>query len=129
MKRIAEALGVARSGLASSRPVQPRTSYAMPEDAALLERIQAVVERRPSYGYRRVTAALNREVGAPRVNHKRVYRVMRREKLLLRRYGPRPERPHDGKVVTLASNLRWCTDAFELRCWNGEKVYVAFSLR
>lgn len=78
----------------------------MPGDADLLERIQAVVERRPSYGYRRVTAALNRELGHPRVNHKRVYRVMRREGLLLRRYGPRPERPHDGKVVTLASNLR-----------------------
>ncbi len=33
-----------------------------------------------------------------------------------------------GKVMTLHSNTRWCSDAFEIKCWNGEKVYVAFSL-
>lgn len=33
-----------------------------------------------------------------------------------------------GKVMTLHSNTRWCSDAFEIKCFNGEKVYVAFSL-
>jgi transposase InsO family protein len=28
----------------------------------------------------------------------------------------------------LASDLRWCSDACEIRCWNGEKVRLAFSL-
>jgi len=31
------------------------------------------------------------------------------------------------KVITLASNLRWCSDSFEIQCWNGDKVYMAFS--
>jgi hypothetical protein len=31
-------------------------------------------------------------------------------------------------IITLKSNLRWCSDSFEIRCWNGERVHVAFSL-
>ena len=71
---------------------------------------------------------LNRQPEAPKVNHKRVYRVMRNQGLLLPKHTGLPQRPHDGKVITLASDLRWCSDAFEIRCWNGEKVYVAFSM-
>lgn len=26
------------------------------------------------------------------------------------------------------SNMRWCSDGFEIKCWNGEKVRVIFSL-
>lgn len=37
-------------------------------------------------------------------------------------------RAHDGKVVTLHSNMRWCSDGFEISCWNKEKVRVVFSL-
>ena len=37
-------------------------------------------------------------------------------------------RVHDGKVAVMASNLRWCSDACEITCWNGEKVRVAFIL-
>ena len=49
--------------------------------------------------------------------------------LLLTRYTGRPHtRSHDGKVVTLRSNLRWCSDVFEIPCWNGETVRVVFSL-
>lgn len=32
------------------------------------------------------------------------------------------------KIATLKSNLRWCSDAFRIQCWNGEKLEVAFSL-
>jgi putative transposase len=31
-----------------------------------------------------------------------------------------------GKVMTLFSNTRWCSDCFEIKCFNGEKVYVSF---
>ena len=31
-----------------------------------------------------------------------------------------------GKVMTLHSNTRWCTDCFEIKCFNGEKVYSSF---
>lgn len=98
------------------------------DDEALLRRIRAIVSDRPTYGYRRVTALLNRKEPAKRVNHKRVYRLMRQHNLLLAQHGTKPERAHAGQVVTLKSDLRWCSDMFELRCWSGEKVYVGFSL-
>lgn len=46
--------------------------------------------------------------------------------LLARRYTVRPDRAHDGKVVTPRSNLRWCSDGFEFTCWNGEVIRAAF---
>ena len=65
---------------------------------------------------------------ATRVNAKRVYRVMKAPGLLLARYTGKSTRTHDGVIITLKSNLRWCSDGFEIRCWNGERVQVAFSL-
>ena len=53
---------------------------------------------------------------------------MKEAKLLLTKNHPHSERPHDGKVVTLKSDLRWCSDMLEIRCWNGEKVHIAFAL-
>ncbi|MBR7513166.1 IS3 family transposase, partial [Mycobacterium tuberculosis] len=35
---------------------------------------------------------------------------------------------HDGRVVTLRSNVRWCSDGLEFTCWNGEVVRVTFAL-
>ncbi len=94
----------------------------------MLRRIRAMVDVRPSYGYRRMTARLTPEQPEERVNHKRVYQVMTQADLLLAWYGRKPNLLHDSKVITMASDLRWCSDMFELRCWIGEKVYVAFSL-
>ncbi len=68
-----------------------------------------------------------RAEGAAPVNHKRVYRIMQAHNLLLaRRYTERPDLSHDGTVVTMRSNLRWCSDGFEFSCWNGEIVRGAF---
>lgn len=130
MTRIADVLGVSRSHLSVSSSKAPvrRGPYRKKGDDSLLERIEAIIRERPTYGYRRVTAMLNRGADASRVNHKRVYRVMRQAQLLLPKYTGRHQRPHEGKVITLASNLRWCSDCFEIRCWNGERVHVAFSL-
>lgn len=101
-------------------------------DEALLPSIVKVCASRASNGYRRVTARLNRlrrAANEPPVNHKRVYRIMKQNELLLPRYTGRvDERCHDGKVITLKSNMRWCSDGFEIRCWNKEVVRVAFSL-
>ena len=131
MKAVSEALGVSRSHLSESLRRNPtaRRRYKMGGDEELLARIQPLVDARPSYGYRRITALLNRsKANEGRINHKRVYRVMRDAGLLLPKHTGRVERPHEGKVITLASNLRWCSDGFEIRCWNGERVHVAFSL-
>ena len=132
MSQVARALGVSRPHLSESIRQLPRVrgNYSKADDEALLVRIRAIIDDRRTYGYRRTHAILNREAGYPSVNHKRVYRVMKQAGLLLtrRRGRIRPERPHEGKVVTLKSNLRWCTDMFEVRCWSGEKVYVAFAM-
>ena len=53
---------------------------------------------------------------------------MREARLLLPKYGKKPTLRHDGKVITLASDMRRGRDMFEIRCWNGEKVHVGFSL-
>ena len=55
--------------------------------------------------------------------------LMKKHGLLLARHtGRRRPRRHDGKVVTLRSNTRWCSDGLEFTCWNGEIVRLAFAL-
>jgi putative transposase len=134
VKRVAQTLGVSRSQLnerlKGARKL--RSVYRMAEDAELLAPLRALVDERPTYGYRRITALINRErlkSGLPRLNHKRVYRLMSQNGLLLQRYtGKPPGRAHEGKIVTIRPNLRWTSDGFEIACWNGESVRVAFSL-
>lgn len=49
------------------------------EDQDLLVELRALVDARPTYGYRRLTALLNRarrKAGLASVNHKRIYRLM-----------------------------------------------------
>jgi len=125
---VARALGISRSHLSAHRaPSEPRGKSVAKGDDDLISRIRRVVEKRGSYGYRRVTAVLNRQATL-RVNHKRVYRAMKREGLLLTRFTGKITRPHEGKVMTARSNMRWCSDSFEIRCWSGERVHVAFAL-
>lgn len=134
MKRVCEALAVSRSNIAERGKGEssPQGRYRMPDDGWLLPLIREVVDERPTYGYRRIHALVNkalRAVGKNPVNHKRVYRIMKQNGLLLARFtGRKTARPHDGKVVTLKSNLRWCSDVFEIACWSSEVVRVAFSL-
>jgi putative transposase len=54
---------------------------------------------------------------------------MKAHGLLLQRHaGGAETRRHDGRIAVAQSNLRWCSDGFELGCDNGEKVRVAFAL-
>jgi putative transposase len=132
MKAVAETLGVARSHLHEKvrRPAKPRANYSKAGDETLLPLIRRLVDERPTYGYRRITALAKRALAkqsAPSVNHKRVFRIMQRHGLLLAKHtGERKGRLHDGKVIVMRSNLRWCSDGFEIDCWNGEIVRVAF---
>lgn len=101
------------------------------EDEIFLPLIRGIVDERASYGYRRVTALLNRQLikdGKSKVNHKRVYRIMKKHALLLPAFGKKTTRLHDGKVITLLSNTRWCSDSFSVQCANGDRVFIAFSL-
>lgn len=100
-------------------------------DSAVVKEIKSVLTTRPTYGYRRVTAVMAAERFAKNlspINHKRIYRIMRENNLLLSRYASKPLRVHEGKIITLHSNTRWCSDGFYIPCDNGERVQVAFSL-
>ncbi len=68
--------------------------------------------------------------GMPAINAKRVYRIMRQNALLLERKPavPPSKRAHTGRVAVKESNQRWCSDGFEFRCDNGEKLRVTFAL-
>lgn len=108
-----------------------RVYFSFEEDSELFEKIKIIIEKRPTYGYRRVTALLNKELNLLNkngVNHKRVYRIMKERHLLLAKGNKKLTRTHDGKIITLKSNTRWCSDYFTIRCWNGDGVHVAFSL-
>jgi putative transposase len=134
VRRVAEVLEVSRSQLHERlrHGPQPRTRYRKSEDAELLQPVRRLVDERPTYGYRRIGALLNREralAGLPRLNHKRLYRLMAQNGLLLQRYtGKPPGRAHDGQIISIRPNLRWTSDGFEIACWNGEVVRVAFAL-
>jgi len=72
-RRVCRVLDFSRAGLrarAVLAGVPPRL------DAALTERIQRLIERHPTFGYRRLWALLRFTQGI-RVNRKAVYRVLR----------------------------------------------------
>jgi len=88
VRRVAETLGVSRSQLHERlrHGSKARRSYRKSEDAQLLAPVRRLVDERPTYGYRRIGALLNRErlqAGLRRLNHKRFYRLMARNGLLL----------------------------------------------
>lgn len=105
--------------------------YKKQEDEEVLSEINAMIALRPTYGYKRITVMVNKERkknGKNQLNKKRILRIMQMYGLVY----PKSEvhRIHEktGKVMTLHSNTRWCSDCFEIKCFNGEKVYVLFVL-
>ena len=134
MKAVADTLAVARSNLIErvNRRAKSRRPYRKAGDNELLGLIRRLVDERPTYGYRRIRRLINRQRkanGKPPVNGKRVLRIMQANKLTLERHtGRRPGRTHDGVVIALRSNIRWCSDHFELACRNGEIVRVLFAI-
>ncbi|WP_261339098.1 IS3 family transposase [Rhizobium leguminosarum] len=121
MKTVADILGVIRSNLAErlkgkSKPRGPCHSPTCGCSA--------------TYGYRRIAALLNRQRRAadlPVANCKRVHRIMANHAMILEKHtAVRIGRVHDGKVMVMRSNLRWCSDGLEFTCWNGEVVRLAF---
>lgn len=131
MARVCRVLKVSRSNQYANRKPRP-ARYQRKEDPIVLKSILEVTKDRGTYGYPRVTALINRcrrLENQPKWNEKRVFRVMQINHLTLpKSVTPPPKRPHLGQVITIKSNVRYCSDILEIRCWNGEKVFVAFSL-
>lgn len=137
MKSVCSALGVARSNLhvrhhRSGDWRDGRSGRTPLQDEALLADIRRHIAELPSYGYRRAGALLNRErrwQGRGMLNHKRICRVMARHQLLLPKAPRRrhSSRVHDGQVSVPMSNMRWCSDGFEIKCNSGETVTATFA--
>lgn len=103
------------------------------QDDSLQKEIQEALGRHPSFGYKRLTAVINRKrqkTNQPRVNAKRVYRVAKQRHLLLVSKPSLPgySKEHNGQVSVDASNKRWCSNGLELKCFNGEHVSMTFVL-
>ena len=122
MKTVADTFDVSRSNLIEQIDdrSETRKAYIKSDDVLLMPAIRESIRERPSYGYHRITALLNRRnrsAGVPLLNHKRIYRLMRLENLLLQKCtGRRNDRAHDGVIRTLRYNTRWCSDGFEIHC-------------
>jgi len=138
VKPVCQALGVARSHIMdlmtrSADWVDGRTERQIDvlADLALVEAVRAEIGQLPTYGYRRAGALVNRQriaAGLPLFNHKRFYRVMKANQLLLPKAPKRivSARVHDGVVAVQESNRRWCSDGFEIGCDNGDVVTGVF---
>jgi transposase len=77
MKTVAHVLEVSRANLNDrfNGRAKPRRGYRKAQDAVVLPHIQALGAKRPTYGDRRITAILNRQLrseGRAAVNHKQV---------------------------------------------------------
>ncbi len=137
MKSVCSVLGVARSNLhvRHHRPghwQDSRRGRTPAQDGRLLADLRRHIAELPSYGYRRAGALLNRErrsQGQQALNHKRIYRVMAQHRLLLPKAPKRrhSSRVHDGQVSVPMSNMRWCSDGFEIKCDSGETVTATFA--
>lgn len=137
MKTVCQVLGLARSHICDLHQRgedwhDGRRGRTPASDAYLVAEICEQISDLPSYGYRRACALVNRQrtqEGAPRVNPKRAYRVMAQAGLLLPKAPRRRQssRPHDGVVAVQRSDLRWCSDGFEIKCDSGETVTATFA--
>lgn len=134
MRQVARVMDVSRSNLIEQvhpKKAPAKLRYSKADDEWLIPMIRATTDARPTYGYRRITQLLNLDLenqGKPRANHKRIYRIIKAQGLLLQRHTGKAVRQHDGKIITLHSDTRWCSGSFSIQCWNAERVHVVFSL-
>jgi len=107
MKTVPDVLGVSRSDLVErlKGKSKPRGPYLKADDAELLPAIRRLVDARPTYGYRRIAALLNRQRRAadlPVVNRKRVHRIMANHAMILEKHSANwscPRRQGHGDAV------------------------------
>lgn len=110
------------------------------ENEQLLESIQCLYTQVDGiYGYRRITLTINRhrkKVDLPKVNKKRVYRLMKmcqlKSVIRQKRKRYRKSKPNyvaenilSRKFGANQPNQKWCTDVTEFKYGDGKKAYLS----
>ena len=87
-----------------------RYASARPDDTALRDRMKAIAHERRRFGYRRIHVLLKRE--GVSVNHKRLFRLYREEKLSVRKRSGRKRAlgTRAPMLAPLLPNQRWSLD-------------------
>lgn len=124
LKRVCEVWGISRSTYYSKQrvyvneqPIMPRKRGPKSEvsDNSLLTMIKEDIASSPfkGEGHRKVHARLKRQ--KVRVGRNRVLRIMKENNLLSPHRGIyAPKDPHDGKIITAAPNVMWCSDGTKI---------------
>jgi putative transposase len=95
-----------------------------PDDQALRERLRALAHERRRFGYRRLHVFLKREGYA--VNHKRLFRLYREERLAVRRRGGRKRAlgTRAPMAVPQSPNERWSIDFVSDQFFDGRRLRI-----
>ena len=115
-RRACKAIGCCRM------TVRYQTSRA--DDAGLRERMRAIAHERRRFGYRRLHVLLKREGYA--VNHKKLFRLYREERLTVRRRGGRKRAlgTRAPMTVPLLPNDRWSLDFVSDQMTDGRRFRI-----
>jgi hypothetical protein len=94
------------------------------DDIMLRDRMKAIAHERRRFGYRRLHVLLRRE--GYQVNHKRLFRIYREEKLMVRRRGGRKRAmgTRAPMLIPMAPNDRWSLDFVSDQMTDGRRFRV-----
>src|SRR6476469_1167166 len=94
------------------------------DDAGLRQRMKAIAHERRRFGYRRLHVLLKREGYV--INHKRLFRLYREEKLAVRRRGGRKRAigTRAPMTVPMAPNDRWSLDFVSDQLTDGRRFRI-----
>ena len=94
------------------------------DDAALRQRMKAIAHERRRFGYRRLHVLLKRE--GYMINHKKLFRLYREEKLAVRRRGGRKRAigTRAPMAVPVAPNDRWSLDFVSDQLTDGPRFRI-----
>jgi putative transposase len=95
-----------------------------PDDGRLRDRMRALAHERRRFGYRRLHVLLRREGYV--VNHKRLFRLYREERLMVRRRGGRKRAMGTRTLMTIpfAPNDRWSLDFVSDQLLDGRRFRI-----
>jgi putative transposase len=119
-RRACKAIGACRMTM--------RYQTTRPDDGPLRERMKEIAHERRRFGYRRLHVLLKRENFV--VNHKKLFRLYREEKLAVRRRGGRKRAigTRAPMMIPLAPNERWSLDFVSDQLTDGRRFFSPSSM-